>query len=434
MLKPLTHKRLHKMQTITGSIYPLTVEGLTLDADRSGRYLELRTQESLTIFKKIALQEPDLSLNMLGLFAHVPVGRDGKARFARIGPPKHVISNRKSGCAWNPKGGVTMGIDSFPVCPEEIQMEECPDAFYGDCFERIFGVGNEVRDLMGTAEGASLVQMIISQIYLGIGNSFSELFHFANHPLIDVANTDGFYPVEEKEWLDYYDQQMTTECGGLVTQLDELYAMGVDGFNNEIPDSDINQTTQEYIGDIEGLFNGLINKARGAFASWIMNGASVGTVMSTVPQLYLPAPGNKIFPIILCTKWEYQAYEDALVAKFTEIPEIYRYYVSKNSGDRMLVPGVLRYKGLPVVLWDEISTFDAITGAVSHRVVIAAPGAFGIAHDVPSLRMFEGMGLRIQQRLDLPFQGKIFFDTTFKWGAGIADKDFIVMATNVKHP
>ena len=44
------------------------------------------------------------------------------------------------------------------------------------------------------------------------------------------------------------------------------------------------------------------------------------------------------------------------------------------------------------------------------------------------------MGLKLIQRLEAPYQGKIYLDTTLRAGAAIADTDFVVYGSNLKHP
>lgn len=421
-------------QTISGSIYPINFEGITIDADRSGRYIEVPTADTMTIFEKVSVRETDIAMNALGLYTNVRLNGKQKVVFGSLKAPQSVFRGRRNGCVWIPKGRIRQNLDEFPTCPIEVNMEICPDAFWNDCYERIFAGGNGVRNLLGTPQGAQMFQMILSVAYEGVGNSFSQVYNFANHPFIEQSNTAGFYNnasgegMDENDWQDYYEQQTDPECAGVITTLDALMAEGQKGFI-EIPDADIDWANNEYTGDIIALFNKLINLAKGAFGSWIQNGGRVRGVTAAQNDLYRPV-GGKVFPIILCTKPEFQAYEDYLITTFGTIPNIYQFFLTKDDG-QYLVPGVLRYKGMPVVLWDECSTFDEFVGTQSHRVCITAPGNFGIAYDVNSLEQFAGMGMRIVQKLDPPEMGKIFMHTTLRYGGGILDPDFVVMAQNV---
>ena len=96
-----------------------------------------------------------------------------------------------------------------------------------------------------------------------------------------------------------------------------------------------------------------------------------------------------------------------------------------------MLPNVLTFKGIPVVMWDASTTFDEIVGTKCHRVALVAPGNFGRASDVRSLRQYDGMGLQVVQKLDPPYNGKIYMDTTLRWGAAIADLEFVSYARNL---
>jgi len=77
---------------------------------------------------------------------------------------------------------------------------------------------------------------------------------------------------------------------------------------------------------------------------------------------------------------------------------------------------------------------DSITGATSHRAALIAPGLFGIAYSGDVAQQYSGMGLKVIQRLEAPYQGKIYLETTLRAGAAIADTDFVVYGSNLKHP
>jgi hypothetical protein len=299
--------------------------------------------------------------------------------------------------------------------------QECPDAFWNSCFERIFGVGNEIKNLMGTAAGQDIVKMMLRRVYTGLGNSASEMVWYGNHPDITTLNTNGFYNVTYKEWQAFYDQQTSTGQRGVITLLDALRAKGYENYSVAIPDGDIDQTTDAYKGDIIGLFNSLVKAAKPEFKKWIRYG-------------YQGNDGKKYWPIIMLTEPEFQAYEDYIVQSFPMLKETYNYTLMNEDGTGQLIPGVLMWKHKPVVCWDEVGSFDQIAGTLSHKAGIFAPGFFGIAHDVQNMKQYEGMGLVMAQRLDLPYLGQIYMNTNFRIGVGLADTDFAVYASNVRMP
>ena len=64
---------------------------------------------------------------------------------------------------------------------------------------------------------------ILKQVYIGLGNSFFELAWWGQHPLIDSAETNGWYAVSRRR-EDYLDQQQA--CAGWMTMIDDLKAKG----------------------------------------------------------------------------------------------------------------------------------------------------------------------------------------------------------------
>lgn len=396
---------------------PVIEGGFGLFGTGTSRRITVTTESSLNIFENVAVIQRDQYARALGVYGDVSLGRDLKGRFASFNIPKHLLSNRKNGCTWHPKGGLRMNIDEFPTCPVEFDGEQCPDVFYGTCFERLFGTGNEVRDFYATAEGQYLIAQMLRRIYQGLGNSFFDLYNFANHPLITQANTAGFYNVAVSEWEDYIDQMLSGDCGGLITQLDELAAAGVDGYDLQI--DDVN-AAGEYIGDPYELFESLKAGASPDLQVAIDSGMEIN--------------GGVQYPIMLVTSEIFNAFKAKIrsIAGTNELA--YRYMLEGTDGTTKMMRNVLVYDNMPVVRWDAHVPFDKITGAKSHRAAIVAPGVFGVLHDVDPLAMFDGLGLMVEQSTRLEDKGKVFMSTTFRWGAGIANTDFVVMASNILHP
>lgn len=413
------------MQKVIGGIYPPTVlgNGIMFQPEGTNRSISVPTRSAITIFNKIAILEHDFIKNELGLYSRVKIGSDKMARFGRIGTANHLLRARSNGCDWNPVTGLRMHTDVINTCPVQYQGEQCPDAFWNECLESIFGDGNAVRDMMGTAEGQAIFGMLLERIYQGLGNSLSSLYNYANHPDIFTINTAGTYLADPVEWSNYFKQQTQSgSCGGLITLIDALKAQGEKNFAGLIPESDF--TLGQYTGDIKALLDSLINDAKPELKAMATNGYRTG--------------GRLMYPIILLTPALYQAYEDYLTLTGIQagFNSVWNFFLNKEDGQMQPMPGVLKFKGLPVVRWDEVGTFDAITGATSHRAALVSPGAFGMAAEAEPLTqsIFSGLGLRVIQRLDAPYMGKIFMDTTFRWGAGLPDKDMIVHKSRIVLP
>lgn len=402
---------------------PVIEGGFGLFSQDTSRRITVTTESTLNIFENVAVVQRDQYARQLGLYGEVSVGRDLNARFLSFSTPKHLLSPRKNGCTWNPKGGLRMNIDSFPTCAVEFDGSQCTDTFYGTCLERLFGPGNQSKDFYSTPEAQAVLAQMLTRIYQGLGNSFFDLYNFANHPLIDLANTNGTYAVSVSEWEDYVDQMLADDttgrnaCAGLVAQLDALKAAGNPYYTMDIPTADITVATNKYTGSFIDLIEDLKSAASPELQTAIDSGMMVGNQL--------------LYPIILATTAEFNAYKDYIRSLAGTNELAYRYMIEGSDGTTMLERNVLRYDNMPVVRWDAHTSFDKIVNVQSHRVAIVSPGVFGVLHDIDPLSQFEGLGLIVEQSMLLRDKGRIDMTTNFRWGAGIADPNFCVMASNV---
>lgn len=413
------------MRTVEGSAWGLdqSVGAVTIDTIGVNNYIRVRTGPWLNIFQKAAIIEGDIVNDTLGLYSHLIVDGEGKAKFGTINTPRHLFRPRQNGCIWTPNGKIRMGLTEFDTCPIEYQGEQCPDAFWNSCFESLFQPGRGVRDLE-SGEIAQVVAAALRQLAIGLGNSFFELFNFANHPDIIAADTfgpsltpgDGGYLVDDDDWEAYYAQQVgntgrLNNCSGMNTILDALADDGEPGYTVTIPASDLD-ADNNYTGDIIALFNQMVANAKSELKTMARRGVGAGA--------------NRRYPIMLVSENLYQAYKDYLITTFPQIPTILQYFLQGSAPGVSSVPGVLPWDSIPVVSWDAVTSFDEIVGTRSTKIALVAPGTFGVASDVRNLQQYQGMGLRMVQKLDPPYNGKIYMDTTLRWGAALADSDYCV--------
>ena len=407
------------MATVVGSAWgqDVPVGAITVDTIGRNNYVTLSTEAWLHIFNKAAIMEGQITNDTLGLYSRLLVDGKGKAKFGTIKTPHHLFRPRQNGCVWSPNGKIRIGLTEFDTCPIQAQNEQCPDAFWNSCYEGLFNTGRGVRDLL-SGQIAQIVNLTFSQYALGLGNSFFELFNFAKHPDIIAADTNGTYNVEDDRWDNYYAQMVGTDerpvnCAGIVTILDSLADDGEQYYNIEIPAADFD-ASNNYTGDINELFNTMVDNASPELQIMAEKGIRSGAGLR--------------YPIMLVSRSFYKAYRDYLITTFPQIPAILNYQLFGADNSVSNVPGVLNWNGIPVVSWDALNSFDRIVGTTSHKICLVAPGTFGLASDVESLAQYEGMGMVTVQKLDPPDNGKIYMDTTLRWGAALADREFAVYA------
>jgi hypothetical protein len=335
--------------------------------------------------------------------------------------PQHLLSKRKNGCGWNSKGKMTNSIESYTPCSIEMQSEVCPDVFWDGCMEKLLGTGNQKRDLLGTVESSRLIRELLLNVYRGLGNSLYELAWFGNHPLIQTADAAGTYTMSEELWLDYVDQQES--CTGFITLIDQLKQDGRENYNITIEDDEVEGADYKgEVGGTDGLFNRMLKKNTPAMRTAAKYGNAVGGI------------GMGIFVVSpsIFNKFEEEIYE-----KFPTLPATMQYYYTgefcKNVGCNSMQPvrGVLNYKGHWVVCEDAWETYDEIVNVHTHRALYLTPGVLGLASDISLESQFTGLGLRMTQKLEPPYMGKIYMDTLLRLGFYILDVDHVINASKV---
>ena len=370
--------------------------------------------DSVRLYDRYAVQQTDPMARALGVYSQVRLDpRNLEMIFASFSTPRSLFRGRTNGCTWNPVGGISLGVERYPTCPIEYNGEQCPDAFWNDCWERIFGQGNDIHNLLATAEGQDLVARMLRQIYTGLGNSFFDLSQFAAHPRLSVINANALWQGDAGSWEDYYAQQMSVTCGGIITQLDALKEDGLPNLSVIIPPNHVNTTTREYTGDVLDL------------------AAQVIAASTPEMQTAITSGIDGRLPVWLASPAVYRAYEDYLSSLAPGNEQAYRFLINLEDQPNGLSRTALRLKGMAMIQWEAFSQYDAITGDQSYRLALVAPGVFGVLSDVqdPGSALFSGSGLVVQQSPLLKDKGKLLMLINLRFGTGIADTRFVTMAS-----
>lgn len=397
----------------------IDTNGISFNGDRASRVIDIPTEAALMVFEDYSVRRPVLAENLVGLysFARPRVGDPHRVRFGRLTTPRHLLQ-KANGCSWNPKGRVTMGVETHQLGSVDYDGEQCPDEF-AECLEGIFGVGNDAKDMLGTAQGRALFDQLLSRVYTGLGNSMWDLLHFANHPVIDLADAGGWSPATADEWADYIGQQTHENVGGLITILDQLKDVtGLEQLQVTIQSSDVSADGRDYTGDVIALFRSLVATSLPDF------------------QIMVDEVRGQGAPIIVCSRSIFQAYKDYLTATYNAIPEGFQLFYQGEDGMSYPVRNVLQWDGIWVVQASSWNTFDRINGVTTHRAVLTAPGNFGVGYDVQDVltQQYGGIGLSINQLLPAPWKGKVYMTTRFGITGAIVNPDFLSMAAYIHQP
>lgn len=371
----------------------------------------LNLEAATAFFQQIAIKKMDILNDGRGIYSVVGIGRNQKAKFQSLTVPRHLLQSRKDCHIWTPKGKQYFRPEDIPTYAYEYNGEQCADSFFDTCMEKILPQGEMVNDITGTPEGDALFMQMIQNIYVGLGNSFYDIIHFSNDNFMTQSITNNWWQTAGTEtvqqWNDFVDQQQATALSGLIPQIEAEKAGGAANFNVSISTSDV--SGDEYIGtDVTALlescrraapaeFSQIVNRRQGGFGAAFL--VSVGI---------------------------FNAYEDYIIANYNGITEGYQFLLDGSP-----VPGVLAYKGIPVIAMDEWHIYDRYLGINTHRVLLTALGNMGIAHNVEpgAARQFDGLGLVAMQRPEISAKGKYEMYTTFRTGATILDTNYMVNAS-----
>ena len=262
-----------------------------------GAKLEINLDDATQFFRELTVKRGDIVNDRFGVYSFLPVGPSGTAKLLKMDYPKHILQGATNCQTFRPKGGATMSPDTISTMAIEYDGEQCADAFFGDCFERLLKLDNQKFDLEARdSEARAIIDMLVENLYVGLGNSYHDVAHFSRHPLISSANTNGTWNKETntaKEWTDFVDQMFATDYNddtveGLITLIDARKSAGDDHFNVEFAGGNggadsFDATTGEYTGsDITAEFDKAIRAARPVFKPIVRrrrNNGQVGAVM-----------------------------------------------------------------------------------------------------------------------------------------------------------
>jgi hypothetical protein len=393
--------------------------GISFDGDRNNRVIDIPTEATLQLFRGYSVTRPVFAENQLGLYSFVSPkpGEPRKVRFGRMTTPKHLLQ-KANGCGWNPKGRVSLAMESYTLGDVDYDGQQCPDEL-GECLNGLFGAGNDSKDILSTPAGRALWDELTRQIFLGIGNSMWDLAMFANHPIITTADANGWFNVSAPEWADYIGQQLHPEVGGLITILDQLKDVdALEQLQVPIASTDISADGKTFTGDVIALFRNMTDYALADFGVMIDEVRGEGA------------------PIMLVTKSIFNAYKDYLIATYNAIPAAYQLMYQGDDGFTKPFRNVLLWDGIWIVQASSWATFDRINGVNTHRAVLTAPGNFGIGFDSQAVlqTQFGGVGMMIEQYLRPPYKGQIYMTTRFGLTGAIVDPDFLTMAAFIAEP
>lgn len=386
-------------------------EGINPIVNGSINRLEFNTQNSIKLFRRFGILANDIAANRLGAYSIGQIDNGQPLKIAHLTRPKHLIQGFVEGCAWNPSNGASVSTTDYDVDGIEIQMEQCPDL--GECWDVIFGRVNRPAEYFDTPAGVALMTEMMNEIFAGIAESFSMVYHFANYPAINLSAANGWHDETPHEWGKFM-RQMKRKSSGIFTLVEKLKQQGLKQYTGFINPDDCNG--EYYEGDAMALI-------RGEFARQHRD------VRRYSKNAKIMMNGKAIHGHAWVTRGIFQKLREEIIEKHNDVTPAYQITVTGYDGQNFISPDTLFLDGRAIHCLDEQEEFDKTVGINTHRVLTFVPGVFGLLYDNPSLQQHQGLGLIVEQDRSLKEGGKFFMNARLRYASVILDPRLITNAS-----
>lgn len=381
---------------------------MTWIGDDNRRVLYIPQKAAAFLFRNFTMKYGDFNAQ-LGLYSIGSLNREHDATFVSLTAPDFLIQERGAGCSWDPVTGMTSDISTIASQPWKMQAEACPDLLWNSCIEKILGVGVDITDFFSTPEGTALVNEMLYQINLSLGNSYFMMNNFGQHPTIAEVDAEGSWVTTNsaKKWNRFKNNQKP--IAGFYTLVDAL-AETEDHLNVEVTNAMLSADKMKFVGDARKFVDNIIAAAPYEFS--LMNENMVMMGQSPIIKLSYSI-------------WE-RLNEQNNLGCFCDANETALNLLFNGTDAKYgLGVNVLRYRGYWIVKDHAQRQFDAVTNTVTHRGLLVYNGNFGLAHDTVALDQYGGIGMRIYQDLTPKGGGMLYMDTYGRVANAIINKNLL---------
>ncbi len=378
--------------------------------------VEIDVKNTLYIIKETAIVHEDLLLNSMGFFNVSSDVSEGKVRFISFKGGGNMTKAKPDNCAWMPNGKIGTNSTSIELCPANIQFEHCHSII--PCWESLFGVGNDVNNILSTPTGIEMYNQLIELVFQTVGNDFYKIAWFGKHQLMINAAATKVGVENPEQWAALKNTLDT--CGGWLATIDYYQSLGEKNFSCTAINSQNVNATDGFTGDIIKVFKEMVACADTKFKS----------------AMKAAKPGEKA--CMLVTPDLFEAYKSYLIDKYPTIPDMLYYNMSGEFCAKIGCAGQYRMEG--ALLWDGIwikcmDSWDVCTAemGINHtRALLTLPRNLAIGVDVKGQSIYGGIGMKIYQNTENPKEaGKLSGSLDYRLGTGILFKDFIVNSSIV---
>ena len=388
---------------------------VNLNNSASAAVLTVPQAVETRIFRERALTQPRLWGNQLGLYQFVDMKGRSKINMSSFKTPEYNLRDRIEACQWDPDKGMDKYTDTMETHGVEYQGEMCNAEIFGKCWRQLLGPGNKINDITGSDGAVKLLSMAIDNVHRGIGNDIYLLLDFGGHPLIDLADEQGWWKLNKRMDTKKWDRLKRQQgiLGGHVAIYEGLKADNIDQFNVEInPDDCVNG---QYIGDTFELFDDIISTQSDKLDAY--SGDKIISVSSSI----------------------FNRHKRLTKDRFGGLKEAYNIFKYGTDGESIALPVdprfVMDYDGFYIYNRPEWNWLSKVTGCEVYMAALNAKGSLGVGYDVSLADQGNGMGMDITYHRAGRFKGITEFNASFDLGAALlGGEDYAVYASLIKNP
>jgi len=388
-----------------------------LDGDGlRGAVLTIPKDTEIQVFRDKVLMYPRFAENALGLYTMVPMEGLREVDITIFDDPEYGLAPRQAGCVWDPALMIGASSEKMRTYGVQHQSELCTDFLWKKCWRQLLGPGGGIRDIESTPGSRQLLFEAIAKLHAGMSNDIWLLGHYGSHPDFEKADANGWWRANKSlnptKWARLLKQQRT--LGGLYTMVDSLKNVTqLEHFNIELDPTLV--SGKKFTGDALKY---------------------VDDVKEQLPEKLGNADQARIN---ICTVGLFNRMKELIKLRYSALPEAYNIEVMGHDNRpktlRLDPRRVIQYDGDWYIRDDTQAKKDSLCGTITHRLLVCAPGVFGVGYDVDISNQDNGMGMTVSHWKTPPFMGKTYFSADFELGFTVlGQNDWIANSSLVLEP
>ena len=406
MVKPINYSELYAAANRTGgSVY--------------GGSVMFPTKQALILLQTLLVYKEDILANDAGAYSLATEVTGGKAYWAGFDTLKWITKAGPADCQRTAINELGVTSSNKTLCKNHVFVEFCKReliAALDALWSNFWGAGNDLNDIMATPEGVAFFDKFVERVVSAIGNDFTTISWFGNHPIITTAIAAN--PLGLSAGVLSRATATFGTCDGWLKQVDALKDVSHPHINNTFDGGDM--SGHAFIGDAVALIKGLDAMAQSEFDE----------AMDGLRDQYM-------YPIVFVTKGIFNRLKEQLVDIYKDIPAAMNYAMNGQLSNELtpelvgrVRPDALLFDGKLVIRrsdWDEVAKS---LGFYHHRCLMTVPQNLGLAIDLDNrATQFDGMGLVIQKTSDLSKGGKYELECNYQMATNIFKDKYIVNAS-----